>query len=439
MLGRCVRTRAITVLVVLVLAAACSSKESGGSKAEPSAATSGTSKGAALSASDVGVTADTITVAYAYPDLADLVKRGLVDDLVPTAAHIQPLVDAVNADGGINGRTLALRDIKWDPLKVPASLVANCTEIAEDQPTFATFSSAFFGDGAGCLAGDHDVPLLTMSGMAGTIFEEIKDNAFLFNMTFEEAQRSAVTALDDKGVLKGLKLGVLIRDEPGGQEAVDAGLRPALEKLGYKLAEVAVIAGTGDPASQSAAVQRFKDAGVDGVFLAANTSVSGAFLAEADRQGYRPHFFGSDQSEVTTDAIAKNVPKGELDGAMGVTFRRTASEAVGHATAQEAACVKERNTVQPKLAEPGSVAYNGFTQVCAMFHTMVEAMRDAGPDLTRAGFIRAMESLGSFELGTGGKGSFAADRHVAPSEVRLVTFHDSCSCWKASGPYVPFS
>jgi hypothetical protein len=66
-------------------------------------------------------------------------------------------------------------------------------------------------------------------------------------------------------------------------------------------------------------------------------------------------------------------------------------------------------------------------------------MRDAGPDLTRAGFIRAMEGLGSFELGTGGKGSFAADRHVAPSEVRLVTFHDSCSCWKASGPYVPFS
>lgn len=427
------RRAAAVALAGLVLLGACSSKESGGVTAEPK------SDDGTPTASDVGVTADTLTVAYVYPDLADLVKQGVVDDIAPTVEALAPLVKQVNDEGGINGRKLELRGVTWDPLKFPASLISTCTQVAEDEPNFIAISSSFFGDGASCLAGDHHVPLLTLSGMAGSLFEDISADTFLFNVTFEAAQRSAVAALDKAGKLDGLKLGAVIRDEPGGKEAVEDGLRPALKEAGHSLDEVAVIAGNGDPASLSAAVQRFKNAGVDGVFLLANISVAAGFVTEAQRQGYQPQYFGSDQSETTTAAVAKNVPPGSLDGALGVSFKRAEGKVdAADVSPEDAACAKQRAKVQPPLAEPGTVAYNGYMQVCTMFRVMVRALGDAGQNPTRASFVKAMEGQSSFDLGTGGKGGFGPDRHVAPREVRVVAFDSGCKCWAPRGDFVPF-
>lgn len=412
----------------------------GGSDApSTSAAASSSSAPIELTASDVGVTADTVTIAYLYPDLRQLVENGLVDDVIPLGDQLQPLVDEVNASGGINGRTLEVNSVSWDPMSFPASLGTACTQVAQDAPNLLAFSPSFFGDGAGCLAGDHGVPLLTMSAMAGTVFSEIEANTFLFNLTFEEAQRSAVVTLDAAGAFDGLKLGAIVRDEPGGQEAIEAGLRPALEAAGHELAEVVVIAGTGDAAAYSAAVQRLKGAGVTGVFVTTNTVITSGILGEADRQGFTPQWFGSDQSEFTVDPAEDSIPQDALDGARGVTFRRAAGPASADELGPElTACLDARSTVEPALTDMDEGATNGYLQVCAMFDVVVDAMRAAGADLTRAAVVGQLEQMDSFPLGTGGLGSFGPGQHVAPLEVRPVTYAAACRCWEPSGPFVPF-
>lgn len=443
MQSRCVRW-GVVAMVALAVVSACSSTEStGGASGQPSGGGSSDPGGSGeLGASDVGVTADTITVAYTYPDLGDLVKQGLVEDLAPSADAIQPLVDEVNARGGINGRKLVMRVTSWDPLKTPGSLLAACTEIAEDAANFAAFSSAFYGDAAVCLAADKGVPLLTTSGMAGALADEASENLFLFNMTFEEAQRSAVATLDRAGSLDGLKLGAVLRDEPGAVDSVEAGLRPALEDLGMELADVAVIAGgaEGDPASLQAAVQKFKGEGIDGVFLLANAvSISSAFVTQADLVGYEPQFFATDQSEVSTSILTKGVPPNSLDGALGVSFRRQEGAAAADDVSDaDAACAALRAEVTPALAAPGTTPYNSFMATCNLFDVMVEGLKAAGPDLTRTGFVAALEGLGAFDLGSGGKGSFGPGKRVAPDEVRPVAYEPGCNCWAVTGPFVSF-
>src|ERR1041385_3504138 len=89
-----------------IVAAACStssSPQSGGS----TAATGGGMTSAKLTASAKGVTADTIKVAFTYPDLETLAKSGIVKvshGSYPDA--IKALADDINANGGINGRKL---------------------------------------------------------------------------------------------------------------------------------------------------------------------------------------------------------------------------------------------------------------------------------------------------------------------------------------------
>ena len=85
---------------------------------------------------------------------------------------------------------------------------------------------------------------------------------------------------------------------------------------------------------------------------------------------------------------------------------------------------------------PGTEKYNGFASLCLMFQTMVDSLRAAGNNPTRADFVKAMESLGDFPMGSGAQGSFGPGKHTAPNEVRLVKFDVSCTCWVPDGKFV---
>ena len=391
--------------------------------------------GSERTASDVGVTPDKITVAYLDPDVAKLVDAGFVEDIFPGPEALDGLVESVNADGGINGRQLEVRRVSFDTTKVPAGLLSACTQVTEDEPNFAAFSMSFFGDGATCIAADHGTPLLTGSGMAGQLFDPASQNMFSYNLTFEEDQAGMVKVLDENGALKGKKLGAVVRDEPGGPESVERSLRPALAAAGYDQLEVATITGSamGDPASLSAAAQRFKAAGIDGVFLLANNFVAGGFMAAAEQEGLDATFFASDQSEGTSNLVAKFGPPAMLDNAQGVTWKRLS--APGEKTSDiDTECVSK--SAGAAGLTPGTDKYNGFASLCVMFDTMVTALRNAGDNPTRASFVAAMNDLGEFPLGSGAQGSFSEGKHTAPDEVRTVKFDLGCTCWVPTGEFV---
>ena len=422
-----VRGLFVGLLALLMLGAACSQTADSGQGGGGNSSSDGPKV-----ASDIGVTADTITVAYLDPDIKKLVDAGFVGDEFTGPEALNGLVDAVNSDGGINGRKLELRRYLFDVMKVPAGLINACTKATEDDPNFIALSMAFFGDGATCIALDHKMPLLTSSGMAGQLYDPASENMFLYNLTFEENQAALVKALTKNGSLKGKKLGAVIRDEPGGRESVEASLRKALAAAGYPNLDVATITSSmGDPASLSAAAQKFKADGVDGVFLLANVYIAGGFMAAAEKEGLKATYYTSDQSEVASNLISKFGPPSVLKGAEGVTWKRLKGSSTSPVDKE---CVSR----SPAAADlvPGTERYNGFASLCLMFDTMVKALRNAGNNPTRASFVSAMEQLGDFPMGSGAKGSFGPNKHTAPDEVRAVKFDLGCNCWVADGDFV---
>src|SRR5690606_26592267 len=84
-------------------------------------------------ASDTGVTEDTIKVAIVGADLSGLVAAGVIRGVPAAAADINAVrisyyLDKWNEEGGINGRMFEYELFTWDPAD-PTSFDRACSEI----------------------------------------------------------------------------------------------------------------------------------------------------------------------------------------------------------------------------------------------------------------------------------------------------------------------
>jgi len=176
--------KTITIAAVLaVIAAACSNSASApvagtppGDTADQSAITATTigesvpdSAEIQLGASFTGVTADSITIAVVSVDFGKLRDIFGVDlDYQDPEFVMEPLIDDLNAQGGINGRTIKAIYRKFLPVgATDADRV--CVEVTEDIGVFAVFGG-FVGPGAQevnlCLTATHNTMLIGLAGTA---------------------------------------------------------------------------------------------------------------------------------------------------------------------------------------------------------------------------------------------------------------------------------
>ena len=92
--------------------------------------------------------------------------------------------------------------------------------------------------------------------------------------------------LDEPAGLADKTIGIIRTDIPGDEAAVDGALKPAIEELGYEVAAEAVLPcpeGSQNCAQHDAAIERMKAAGVDFVFLAAQTLAGSATVERRAR------------------------------------------------------------------------------------------------------------------------------------------------------------
>ncbi len=95
-----------------------------------------------------GVTDDTIKVGVTYVDTASLVASGLNYDLGDHQAVYTALFDAINADGGINGRQIEPVFAPIDPTN-PAPAEEKCVQLTEDEDVFV-ITGFFLADAVNC-------------------------------------------------------------------------------------------------------------------------------------------------------------------------------------------------------------------------------------------------------------------------------------------------
>ncbi len=427
---RTMKAAAVLGAAALLALGACTNADSAGNGSG-----GGSKDGAAASGDSTGVTDDTIKIGWPMLDQAALIEAGLATDFGDLAGLAQDIVDDWNEEGGINGREVELvtRTFGTDIASILPDMQRVCLELTEDEEVFATVAPSWFGDAVTCLAGDHATPLVVQTSLSQTVLDTGKGNIFLANFMWEDALRSAVRAADDAGELAGVeKIGVFAPLEPGMRQAIDDGLAPALEEAGTEIAEDGTIpsGGAPDAAAIAAVVSRFKANGVDAVFPLGNFYVNGAFMTEADKQGFEPAYVLSDLSEGTDDLILKFAPPAQLGEAIGASWKGKSPDPAP--TEADQACLE---TYAPKAE--GVNQQVGATQTCELLGLLRQGLEGAGEQPTRGSFITAMEDIGSFTTSGGGTGSFGPDKHTMPDQVRLVRFDlDGCGCWVADGDWV---
>lgn len=400
-----------------------------------------------LTASDVGVTAETITVGAIVQDVAGAGRVGF-----GAAAGLDPeqqrrawdsYFAELNAHGGINGRQVVPKYRTVD-LFDPDSARAACTALTQDEHVFAVLSPHGFWAGTRCVAIENATPLV-LGDSLGTPTEWINQAGGRLVTTFPGSGRMMsmfVGRLQQLGLLAGHRIGILTDQVDQSAMMLESALLPALAQHGLEPTYVARLSADGGTAASQipVEVQNMRSRQVDVVLLVTGALNQVQFVLAADQQGYRPEYYATDWGS-TSDAGSENMPPG-FDGSLWISST-TASDwnadlperaAGAHCREVYEAATGDRlnhDTTANRLKADFTILF------CDLANIFGAAARAAGPNLTREAFSSGLQGLGAFDLATFGPGSFTSGKVEYSDQVRTHVWRADCRCWMPAGDFGP--
>ena len=162
-----------------------------------------------------------------------------------------------------------------------------------------------------CVVDDHDVLTITMDSWPTSLYDAAKGRLFSLGSHISIERNREYQAwpgvLDDAGLLKGKthRRHPHGYRRPAGDHRRRADPRPS-RRSGYKVAAEAVLPcpeGSQTCEQQDVAIQRMQDAGVDTVFLVAQTLAGSATVEAAQTLGYKPQWMTIGNN--VTNTVAK--------------------------------------------------------------------------------------------------------------------------------------
>jgi hypothetical protein len=400
--------------------------------------------GVALTASDRGVTASTITVAFALADLGGVSKVGFsVPGFDPKqqAAYDQTFVDNANAHGGIFGRKIVPVYVKYDPLEESTEDAA-CLAATQDHTIFAAVDS---GGGLSfaaqlCFTQQNHTPLIELGSFGTTqdMYRQSAGNLFTVESSGVRSLANMAYTLVSSGALKGKHIGIVDRDFPGTVQTVTDGMVNTLKQFGYDVTYRADMSSDDGTATSQVpvAAQTMRRHGVDAVMLLTDFITGSEFAQSADRSAYTPEYFMSDFESETNDTAVSAMPSSFR--AVGVTTMRTGEWRVGlPEPAVDAACRQVYESATGSKLQRSDNAYAATLEACDLVDLLVRGMRGSGPTLTRAGFSAGMQQIGTLAMPYLGGGSFRPGKFDGADLIRTLNYQQSCTCWMPVGSFVP--
>jgi ABC-type branched-subunit amino acid transport system substrate-binding protein len=421
----------------------------GATAGAPSAPSGTGGAGATLTASDVGVTASTIKVGVAIltaGGAAAFVPSGLVPTPDEQRAGWQAFIDEANNNGGVLGRKIVPYYQDVTPTDA-SSQQAACRTWTQTNRVFAVFDAgAVMGAGQLCITAENHT--IDIGGF----------QAYSPSQTYRKAGGLLITqaangtrvmadwarALQHLGKLSDRTLGLIV-DQGDGQTVANEGLVPVLRSMGYKITYTAVVSSdpSQGPTQASTHVTQMRAAGVDMVLVATGFVNMTAFMNQADKQQWKPLYAVSQWSGQDVGQFNDSYPASFI-GAIGITYYGFSSPPHGEEPTSRG-CRERFNKLTGSNVRPQ--ASNRFiAQYCTHVNLLVTAAKNAGPELTRARFIAAVQGLGSsWSYGWLG-GSFSPGKTDWADNVRPVVWgpsdgsSDNCTlsgskmCWNDAGP-----
>ncbi len=366
-----------------------------------------------LTASDRGVTADTIRLGVAVADVSEFVA---IDDPV---ARFQAVADSINARGGVLGRQLELVPVTWPAIDT-AAFEAACADLVEAE-AFAVLAFAVLAD-LRCFSGDPGILTISLLGLDA---EEVAGSG----------GRLLTVSPDPAGVLlEGIE--VLAANLVGARVALiespdrpdeSADLQAALEDVGADLAGVDRVTAT-DTDALEAQFDDFADqwvaTGVSHVVVPA-PHAEAALGALQRRREPRITIVSSQLDVPTLTANAYDPATVSYIGVGPVPVRELVARnahRVGDCLALVSEATGVAMTLEPPDGGPGNAA--STIAICAAFDLFTAYAEAAGAELTTASFLEAGRELGPVPITGLPSATIATDKPYAGNAAVARYFFD---------------
>ena len=452
------RTRLGTTLVAvlcafgLTIAAAACSSDSKSSDSGPN------------TASDVGVSADTIKIGVGVADLDGLRASGL--QLAPVLTNktlskrVTSYFDEWNAAGGINGRKVEPVVLVWDPIK-PTTQEKFCADATINNQLFAIIvASGLNAKTVKCVV-DGGVPFY----FGDVAADSAADTGLLLTVSPSSEKMAAAGAqamVENKTVPAGQTIGILTSDYPEGQSGAKAAAA-VFEKGGYKTKTVTVATMAGDVgasnAESAAAANTFKAAGISNVVTLMTFTTSSGYWNAVAGAGLTTTILDTASSNCTAYG-AKSYSAAAVGSSCITVFGDNVTNDGKLATESdfEKACRAAFDTLSAATSDYPSKSYPGVPSgetvklpdgtvvssdyppnECTLTNIMKKALEASGKNPTRAGFMKATFGLGAVPvaLASNGKGTLKSGKaYVADfvHQVKLTAATDT-TAKNATGTY----
>jgi len=343
----------------------------------------------------------------------------------------QAWYDEVNQRGGVHGRTISV--VALDDGYEPTPCIKNTIDLVEREHVF--FLSNYVGTPTLTRAlpvikryADRQVILVgNFTGAQPQREEPYIEQVFNIRASYRQEMMALVDRFWQAGARK---FGVYYQIDAYGRSGTDGVARGLAQRGARIAAEATYVRGAKFEDDMTPAVQALRHAGVDVVLCTGAYQGCGAFVRTARDLGWNAPV--SNVSFVGSEAMLGLLLKQGKSAGRDYTQALVNSQVVPSYDDLSLPGVVEYRTLmeryKPLVPEtlrdakypPEQLSFRsleGFVNA----KVIVEGLRRAGPNPTRASFRQALESLRSFDLGIGAPLTFGPERHQGLDSVYFTS------------------
>ena len=316
-------------------------------------------------------------------------------------------IDEANRKGGIHGRLLDLQtlDDAYDAQRAES----NTRQLIEERQVFALFAYAGTGAtiAAQALAEKAGVPLIAPLTGSDALREKPPANLFFLRASYGDEMELIVEHQATLGISR---IALVYQDDPFGR-AARRSFEAAMRR--QRLAPVAIASVDPQAIDVAPALAEIGRSQPMAIVLGTTGKVSAILLKGLGQGGQRPSIFGL---SVLSPALLRSELK---SGVGGIVM----SQVVPSPWNTKYAIVRHYRAALAASANPADIHHASIEGYIAG-RVLIEGLRRAGKEPTRAGLLNALAGLRQFDLG-----DFVVDygnrRHAGSSLVELTILrHD---------------
>jgi branched-chain amino acid transport system substrate-binding protein len=352
--------------------------------AAPTVAAAANTAVAALTNSDVGVTKDTIllggTIALSGPAAA----YGTIARAADAYLHY------VNDNGGIYGRQISYKYL--DDAYNPAQTVPLTKQQVEQDQVFLMYGG--LGTQSQTSVRDYlnskKVPQVFVATGATTFAAEFEKYPYTFGWQPVYQGESLIYAQYILKNAPNAKIGVIYQNDDYGQDYLDG----LTKGLGNKAAEMIVDKESNDVGAPdlSSQILKLKNSGADTFFVFETPSPAIKAIVAAFQAGWQPAIYLNAVSGPVPYLQAAQKAAGDPAAVNGITSVLYLKDSIDPAQANDPG-IQLFKQVMAKYYPEGKVDDNFNVYGMGTAYSLVDVLKKAGPNLTRAGVLDALNNL----------------------------------------------